>query len=130
MKRSITALFLLFSVFVTHGVSQTSSTKDLARIEKIKTQVKKFASNQKTVIATSLISTRTKGVVTDFDDETFSIRNKKTGDVTTLKYRDTAKIGKTGVTTAGWIAIAGVGAGAAILLGMLGKRCSNEGGCF
>lgn len=129
MKRSITTLLLLVSVFVTHGFSQKSSTKDLARIEKIKTQVKKYAASQKTVIATSLISTRTKGVITDFNEETFSIRDKKTGDVTTLEYRKTAKIGKTGVTTAGWIAIAGTGAGAAILLSLLLKRCRNEGGC-
>jgi hypothetical protein len=129
MKRILSSIICLLTVFVSSGFAQTSvETGDIA---KIKSKVTKFAASKKRVVVVTRSDEKTKGYVTGFDDDKFTVSDPKSGQTETFQYSSVKKINKNGGFSTGHIiAIAAAGGGFAIIYATLGRRCRNEGGCF
>ena len=131
MKRILTAIISLFFAFSSSGFAQSAISAADADTVKIRYRVRAYAASKKRVIVTAGLDHRTtKGYVDTFDDEKFTLSNPKSGHSQTFRYADVRKIQKSRAFSPLAIAtLAAFGAGAAILIGAVGIRCRNEGGC-
>lgn len=129
MKRSICILVCFVFVLTSSGFGQVvSETKEQSEL---RSKVIQFQASKKRVIVFSRLGEKTKGTVESVDDQQFTIIDGKSGTKSTFKFTDVKKVRKnSGLSTTTIIVLAGVGATAAILLGVLSVRCRNEGGCL
>lgn len=129
MKRVSSSIICLLFVFAWSGFAQTSGeTSDIA---KTKLKVAKFAASKKRVFVVTRSDEKTKGYITGFGDDKFTVNDPKSGQTSTFQYSSVKRVRKSGGLSTGLIAVIAVaGAGAVILLATVGRRCRNEGGCF
>ncbi|MDI1242303.1 MAG: hypothetical protein PSX80_10320 [bacterium] len=135
MTRSLKLTLTFFALFViclaSSGFAQTSTGSGDAAYAKIREKVKQYSDVNKTVKVTNSIGETAKGRIVRSDDNDFTLKDQRTGTERVFEYGKVAKVQKSGgLSTTAIITIAAVGTAAAILVGFLAKRCSNEGGCF
>ena len=127
MKKILTLLILSFLMCSSSSIAQMSGDGGSAEIA---SKVKRYADSKKKITVTPISGDQVKGYVSTFDREKFTITDSKSGQATTFRYGDVKRLRKTNsLTTGGIVAIVAAGAGAAIVLGLVGIRCRNEGGC-
>jgi len=125
---SIALSFLL--LFTSSGFSQTANPTAARDTAEIQARVKKFAESKKLVAVYTISGQRSKGKITSFNSDGFTLADHKSGREETFRYADVSKVDKSGwLSTGSIIAFAAVGAGAVIVLTFVGLRCRNEGGC-
>jgi hypothetical protein len=129
MIRVLSSVICLLTVLMSSGFAQISpQSSDIA---KIKSKVTHYEASKKRVVVVTRSDEKTKGYVTGFDDDTFTVNDPKSGQTSTFQYSSVRAIRKSGgLSTGHIIAIAAGGAGFAIIYATLGRRCRNEGGCF
>lgn len=127
MKKKVTALTLLVFVFSSFVAAQTGVTSDSGETA---AKVKRYADSKKKITVTPNSGQQVKGYVSAVDQDSFTVSDSKSGSPTTFRYADVKRVRKTNsLTTGGLVAIVAAGAGAAIVIGLVGIRCRNEGGC-
>ena len=127
MKKIFTALTLLILVSGSSVIAQTSGDPDSAEVA---AKIKRYADSKKKVTVTPISGHQVKGYVSAFDQDKFTITDSKSGSSSTFRYADVRRVRKTNsFTTGGIIAIVAAGAAAAVVIGLVGVRCRNEGGC-
>ncbi|GAC1406956.1 MAG: hypothetical protein NVSMB56_20570 [Pyrinomonadaceae bacterium] len=125
---SIGCCFLLVALSC-QGINtfaQNSSAADSQRISEIKAKVAKFDTNKKRIVVKYNDRRKLIGTVQSVGNDSFVLREKDTGGATTVSYTDVKSINGYSPATK-YIIIGAVGAGAAILIGLLNSRCRNEG---
>ncbi len=129
MKRLSVVLIAIMFCLSSTGYAQASD--DSKASAKIKANVKRYWENNKKVVVVTNFGTRIKGQIVRAGDNEFTIKEAKAGNEYEYQYDKVEKVAKSGgLSTTTIITLAAVGAGAAILLGVIGKRCRNEGGCL
>ena len=111
--------------------SQSIPENSEAKTNKIKNEIVSRNSKRKTAIKIKMLDGKKYvGKITEVEDETFTITESKTDQIINLAYKDVGKVSSKGLSKGATIGIlAGVGAGAAIILGVLAKRVCNEQSC-
>jgi hypothetical protein len=129
MIRVLSSIICLLFVFASSGFAQISTKP--SDVAKIKSKVTQYAASKKRVVVITRSDEKTKGYITGFDDDKFTVNDPKSGQTSTFQYTSLKKIRRSGgLSTGHIIAIAAAGAGAVILLATFGRYCRNEGGCF
>lgn len=132
MKRASTIIVIsLLFALSSSGIAQTTSSANADDTVKVQSKVRQYADSKKRVVVTTISGNKSKGYITTFDSDKFTISDPKAGRSETFKFSDVRKVGKSGGLSAGTIiAIASLGAAAAIVYGVVLAPCRNEGGCF
>ncbi len=127
MKKILTVLILSLFICSSSATAQTAVESDSA---KIAAKVKRYADSKSKITVTPISGDQVKGYASSVGQDEFTITDSKTAKTTTFRYIDVKQVRKTGsLTTGGIVAIVAAGAGAAIVVGLVGIRCRNEGGC-
>lgn len=130
MKVLFASIFSATLLLTSVGFAQTSGKNSSSAEEKIRSKVQKYAESEKKVVVTTTFGDRSKGRIVRFDTSGFILKDLKTGAENTFQYGKISKVEKIGgLSTASIVTLAAVGAGAAIIIGFIGVRCRNEGGC-
>ena len=127
MKNIFTAFTLLIFVFGSSVIAQTAGNPDTADVA---AKIKRYADSKKKITVTPISGEQVKGYVSAFDQDKFTVTDSKSGSSSTFRYADVRRVRKTNsFTSGGIIAIVAAGAAAAVVIGLVGVRCRNEGGC-
>lgn len=130
IKTAFAYVLLILTFLSSSGYAQTSRANSDADTAKIKSRVKKFADENKKVKVTTSFDEEAQGRITKYTDSDFTLMDSKTGTEKVFEYNNIWRIDrKRAMSPGSIIAIAAAGAAAAIIAGVLLKRCANEGGC-
>ena len=113
--------------------AQTNTDRTASSLAKIKNDVSKRGTGEKSRVEVKMLDgTKLNGYISQMDENSFTLVDRKTKQPSSIAYRDVAKVSNrstNGDRIALWI-IGGAAAVAAIVGGsMLLRRCRNEGGC-
>lgn len=130
MRNTITTFLITILLFTSAGYAQTSGGRSSANTAKLVERVKKYSANNTKVKVSMNIGDTFKGRITRYSDTDFTLQETKSGTERVLEYSKVERVEKDKViSTAAIIALAAIGAGGAIITGVLLTRCRNEGGC-
>ncbi len=109
---------LLLSAHSSLIFAQTKTTGDASTAAKIKANVLKRGTGEKKRIKVKLFDgTKINGYISQTGDDSFTLTDSKTKQITSINYRDVAQLRSKGLSTPANIAIAvGVGAGITVAL--------------
>lgn len=126
MKILLTSL-LIISFSITPLCAQSADAKS----EQARQAVAKIGTGQKAKVAVKMRdSSQLKGYIESANDDSFSLVDEKSGSVRNIKFADVERIDRRGGSNKfTFITLAVVAGVAAIIVGLVAKRCSNEGGC-
>jgi hypothetical protein len=114
--------------------AQTNIDKNASSIAKIKANIAKRGTGEnKRIEVKKLDGTKLKGYISQSDNDSFTLVDSKTRQITTIAYSDVAQVKSSNLSKGDKIAI-GIALGAVAVVGIvLGSiiviRCKNEGGC-
>jgi len=91
---SIALSFLL--LFTSSGFSQTANPTAARDTAEIQARVKKFAESKKLVAVYTISGQRSKGKITSFNSDGFTLADHKSGREETFRYADVSKVDKGG----------------------------------
>ena len=102
-----------------------------AKSEQARQAVAKIGTGRKAKVAVKMLdSSQLKGYIQSANDDSFSLVDEKGGSVRNIKFADVEKIDRRGGSNKfTFITLAVVAGVAAIIVALVAKRCSNEGGC-
>ncbi len=127
---SILCCFLLITANCSFISAQINTENKDSSVAKIKAKVEKRRTAKNTYIkVTMLDGKKLNGDVTQAGEDSFTLRDSKTKQSTSIAYRDVAQVKGKGLSTTGIIAIAGLAAAAAVVLIIVLVPICNEGGC-
>ncbi len=114
--------------------AQTKTENDASSIAKIKALVvKRGTQKNKRVKVKMLNGTKLKGDVGQAGEDTFTLTDSKTGQSSSIAYRDVSEVERSGLSKGDKIALGiviGAAAAAAIVaVTIVSIICKNEGGC-
>lgn len=119
---------LIYLLLLTAAVPFISAQTD-DNSAKVKAQVlKRGTDEQKKVKVKMLTGNTLKGYISRAGDDSFDLTDSK-GKVSTLAYRDVEAVKRGGLATSTIVVFAGLAAAAVVIAAIVGRYCSNEGGC-
>lgn len=128
MKNKLLAILLITTSLVITTFAQSGPDE---RAVKARQTVTKTGTGPKAKVNVKLRdSTKLKGYIGSVTEDSFSIVDEKSGTARDIKFSDVEKVDRRGGSNKGTIiTLAVLGGVAAIILGIVGRRCANEGGC-
>jgi len=111
---------------------QTEKVNDASAIAKIKADVLKRGTGEKNRVKVKMLNgTKLKGYINQVDEDSFSLTNSERGQITSIAYRDVAKVEKSGLSkgTKIGLTVGIVGGIAAVVLAVFFRRYCNEQAC-
>lgn len=131
IKKQLSAI-LVCLLFLTAGAAPSASAQTADNAARVKAQILKRGTGEKKRVKVKTLDGRDlKGYISRTEADSFDLTDAKSGQVSTLAYRDVSSVRKSGgLSTTTIVTLAGLGAAAIIVGVLVGKRCSNEGGCF
>lgn len=110
--------------------AQTRTDETASTIAKVKRAIlKRGTGENKRVKVIMLDGTELKGYISQAGEDSFELTNSKTKQSRSIFYRDVRKISGNGFSKTAVIALAAVGAAAAVVLYVVLTPICNEGGC-
>jgi hypothetical protein len=134
MFKKCLVLALIALVFnLTDGriaLAQTQDDKNAQLAKEIKAKIAKIGTGEKSKVKIELHDkTKFKGFVSAIEDNSFTVTDKDTGATTKIEYAEVKKANRQGITLGSKIAIAGLAAGAAVILIIWRTYYCNEQVC-
>jgi hypothetical protein len=99
------------------GKGQTAETSHAAKV-KAEVQKRGTGEGSKVIVKLRNSNTEVKGYISKIDETSFEVKDKKTGQATTIAYADAEKVRGPGLSTGTKVAI-GVGIGAILAVGIV-----------
>lgn len=125
LNKIVTAMLMGVLLSTTLGVQSVFGQTN-GQTGKIRSQVYKFGIGKKVEVRLR-DKTKFKGTINKIEKDSFTVSNKS-GKENVFAYNEVDRVKKSGLSSGVWIAIgAGAAIGAVILI-LVSKRCSNEGG--
>jgi hypothetical protein len=108
--------FLIFSADSMFISAQTKAPDNSSKVGKIKSSVFKRGAGGKERVSVKMLSgTKLNGYINQAGEDSFTLKDSKTGESTVVAYRDVAKVGSSGLSKGAKIAL-GVSIAAAATL--------------
>lgn len=115
MKQTIISILIAILLFQCVGFGQ--NLRDSSETDKVKTDLAKRGTGEKAKVKIELRDGREiKGYLAELNSEDFVIADSKSGDRTTIAYRDVTKVRKHGLSLAAKLGIAGAAVGAVVIV--------------
>lgn len=110
---------LIFAADTALVSAQTAASKNSAKVERIKSSVRKRDINKKERVSVKLLNgTKIKGYISQAGEDSFTVTDDGSGQSTVIAYNEAEKVGSSGLSKGAKIAI-GISAAAAATLTVL-----------